>query len=230
MSYDTKLGICPVCEAGTIASPHHVCRSCYEQMKSYHVHSRALIEEQQPQLQAPPEIVEKNIAFEMSWEADEWAKLTKNGLSAVAVLIEIVDDMEPDIPFHRRRIAFMRDLIDRLNPKIFLPAGKEQMDRFMQSAIDFWNGNISEDKRQRIYTDFTAFMPDKKPSDWTAKSIVYWMMELEDRFDWMWEQWMESVHDAVGDELPDEVWIMLFKKHFAQEIAAWPRKDHTANG
>ena len=222
--------ICPVCETNPIAAPHKVCRICYNKVKAYYVQPREHFEREQEKFRLewlkdgknlPPETIEHNITFCMKNEAGRWERIVGNGLSAVFVMIEAVDDRDAATAFHRRRITFMRDLIDRLDPALFEPAAKEQVDIFVQAAVDFWNGKISEDERGRIQREFDLIMPKADPTDWDAKSIVHWMIGLEDYLGWMWYQWFESVYDAIPDELPDDVWIELFKKHFADIITEW---------
>ena len=226
----TKENTCPVCEANPIDSPHEVCETCYNKVKSYYVHPRKHFERGQEKHRQnwlkdgkilKPEVIEHNIKFGMKSEAEQWARIVGNGLSAVVVMIEAIDDQEPTPAFHRRRIAFMYDLINRLDPALFAPASKVEVESFMKSAIAFWNDEIAEDERQSIHKAFSELMPDKTPCDWSAKSIVHWMISLQSHFDWMWFQWFESVYDAIPNELSYAVWMELFKKHFSDSIEEW---------
>jgi len=226
----TKEKTCPVCNANPTYPPHEVCETCYNKVKSYYVNPREYFERIQEAHRQnwlekgktlAPEIIEHNINFGMKSEAERWERIVGDGLSAVIVMIEAIDDQKPTPEFHRRRIVFMYDLINRLDPALFAPASKEEVESFMKSAIAFWNGEITEDERKRIYKSFCELMPQDDPYGRNAKSMVHWMICLEEYFNWMWYQWFESVYDAIFDKLPDEVWIELFKKHFADSIEEW---------
>ena len=222
--------ICPVCGAKPAALPHKVCLSCYNKVKNIYIKPRVLFERGQEKFRLEwlgegkilsPETIERNITFLMKSEAERWNRIVGAGLSAVFVMIEAVDDSEPTIVFHRRRIAFMRDLIHSLDPALFAPATKGEIAGVMQSAAEFWDGKITDGERRQIQKKFDTLMPDNTPNDWNAKSIVHWMLHLQSYFDWMWYQWFESVYDAIPEALSDDIWIGLFKKHFSDEITQW---------
>jgi len=222
--------VCLVCNTKLIAPPHKVCLSCYNKAKNIYISPKEYFEKGQEKQRIQwlndgkvlvPEVIERNITFLMKSEKERWDRIVGDGLSAVFVMIEAIDDMEPTTSFHCRRIAFMCDLIKCLDAKLFAPATKEQVESFMESTTDFWNGKISEDERLHVQKEFEKVMPDATPNDWNAKSIVHWMIHLQNYFDWMWYQWFESVYDSIPDELPDDVWINLFKKHFADVITQW---------
>jgi len=222
--------LCPVCETNPVALPHKVCQTCYGKVKAYYVQPREHFEQQQEKMRLqwlakgeilPPETIARNIAFGLKSETERWARIVGDGLSAAFVMIEAVDGQPPTHAFHRRRVVCLHDLINRLDPALFAPANKAQVASFMQSAIDFWEGRIADNERRRVHQAFNNIMPNEKPSDWDAKSIVHWMIHLEDHFSWMWQQWFECVYDAIPNELPDAVWCELLMKHFADVIAEW---------
>ena len=224
------MSICPVCEKNPAAPPHEVCQACYDKVKAYYVRPRERFAQGQEKMRLQwlakgqilaPETIAHNIAFGMKSEAERWARIVGDGLSAAFVMIEAVDDSTPTRAFHRRRVVCMRDLIEQLDPTLFAPANKAQVASFMQSAIDFWEDRITDEERRRVHQAFSEIMPNEKPSDWDAKAIVHWMIHLEDHFSWMWQQWFECVYDAIPNALPDAIWCELLKKHFADVIVEW---------
>ncbi len=224
------MDICPVCNLKPVLKPHKVCFHCYEKIERSYNSPREIFEKSQEKQRLEwlekgeilsQETIERNINFAMKDEAETWGRIVGDGLSAVFIMIEAIDEQEPSIIFHCRRIAFMHDLIHQLNPSLFFPATDEEIDNFMQAASDFWNGQISESERQKAKIEFSTILEDKKPSDWTAVSVLHWMINLQGHFDWMWFQWFECIYDAIVGELSDEIWIELFQKHFKDEIMQW---------
>ena len=57
--------------------------------------------------------------------------------------------------------------------------------------------------------------------EWEPKDFLLWMMHTEDYFDWMWYQWFECIRCCITDKRNDKLWIMMFHKHFHNEIQSW---------
>lgn len=96
---------CQVCLNHPVTLPHSVCHNCYERLYAF----------------------EKRVHY-AEYTTSEWEELVGDGLKVVIVMIEIVDDIEPtpaNKEWHKRRIAFMYDLIGLLDKSLFLPATSE---------------------------------------------------------------------------------------------------------
>lgn len=196
-----KNKICQVCLMHPIELPHGVCHHCYERLYAF----------------------EKSVHY-TEYTANEWAELVGNGLKASTLMIEIVDDIEPaDQEWHKRRIAFMYDLIGLLDKSLFLPATSIQIDFYRQRGVDFWNGKVSEQEAEQLIQECLKVLEmDLFSNTWNAKGILTWMLSTKECFDWMWNQWFTCVYSSLKDNLLDEnEWIYLFQKHFSDIIQDW---------
>lgn len=161
-----------------------------------------------------------------SYIEKEWNEIKINGLDAIKVFTEyILDNVEDDEKhqWHKRRIRFMQDMVERLDKKYFPNATPQQLKDFTQAAVDFWEGIItSQEAKEQLQTMRKIVQKDiMKVSDWESKDFLLWMMEPEDNFDWMWEQWFECIRDCIPDKCNDELWIEMFHRHFSNEIKTW---------
>ena len=224
---------CPICSREEILPPNGVCRICYEHLKEDEVPSREKMtagvrkrfRENYPN--AAQETVEKNIESAMKFHQEKWDSMTKGGLKAVQLAAIVVDDAK-HLPtwkaWHRRRIAFVSDLIAFLPDALFAPATRAQLNRYTRTAVDYWDGKLSEESREQIYREFEIQI-DKKtnPSTWDEKSLPLWMMQTRDFFDWMWEQFMDCVYECVPVEfdLTDSDWMCLYHRHFSDVLEQW---------
>jgi hypothetical protein len=201
-----------------------VCLSCYERLKRYEVRDRAYYEEAWKNVRETPEQREKIIETQINFDAKEWNKHTENGLSAVYTMIEILDAVDEERitdVWHRRRIAFVYDLIDSLDKRLFLPASEEQIRSFMDTAMGYWDKTVSDVERETAAAEMQVLLEKDLLSAWDAKSLLLWMSHKEDMFDWMWYQWFDCVYSCVPKELDDSVWTALFRKHFSEVFRAW---------
>jgi hypothetical protein len=140
------------------------------------------------------------------------------------VIIEILDNVDENLvtdAWHRRRIAFVYDLIDKLDKSLFLPASQEQVRSFMDTAMGYWDKTVSDTERETAADEMQALLEKKSLSDWDAKGLLLWMAHTEEMFDWMWYQWFDCVRSCVPDALDDSIWIELSRKHFSDIIQAW---------
>lgn len=201
---------CQVCLNHPVTLPHSVCHNCYERLYAF----------------------EKRVHY-AEYTTSEWEELVGDGLKVVIVMIEIVDDIEPtpaDKEWHKRRIAFMYDLIGLLDKSLFLPATSEQVDFYRQQGVDFWNGKISKQEAKQLVEECLKTLSMDIFSDtWNAKGILTWMLETEESFDWMWYQWFTCLYSSLEPNLLNEnEWIHLFQKHFSDVIQDWC-SDKVAN-
>ncbi|MDU1893050.1 MAG: hypothetical protein E6767_20430 [Dysgonomonas sp.] len=216
--------ICLVCYANMIEAPNGVCMVCYEKLKKEYFHSREYWEEyvnayQTRQLK--PEIFEKNVTNYINFEDEDWNEVSKDGLSAVQVFIDILDSVDINVIWHKRRVHFMKDMVERLDKGYFTPANQQQVADFVQSSIDFWNGKISKKEAKDIYDKMRGILQKKDITEWDSKSFLLWMIEEKEQFDWMWEQWFGCLRECIPNPYNDSLWIELFQKHFPDEIQAW---------
>lgn len=212
-----KNNICPVCGKYPIYPPHEVCLDCYQKTKNNSGLDEALKETE--------ERAKEGVTLH-HYLIDNWHNIDMNGLGAVQLIGEyILDNIEDDEKhlWHKRRIRFMQDMVQELDMKYFVPATKQQINDFAQSAVDFWDGKITiQEARERLLSMRKIVQKDiMKSSDWESKDFLLWMMETEDVFDWMWSQWFECIHACIPDKCNDELWIRMFHKHFHHEIEAW---------
>ena len=222
--------ICPVCNQRIIESPNGVCLVCYNKAKRDYIHDYQWHKNwyfKMHEITETSEIQEYNIHSWMTHEQNNWNEVIQNGLSAIQVFIDILDDMEDDKnhTWHKRRIRFMQDMVERLDSGCFAPATKQQIAEYAQYAVDFWDGKISN-KEAKEKTIKMEELLQKRIEDikWNAKDFLLWMMHREDFFDWMWDQWFECLHDCISAPCNDKLWIELFHKHFPKEIEAWADK------
>jgi len=220
---------CPVCRKNPVLPPNGVCRACYEHLKRNEVNSREQIESHMKRRYptASIEMLEKYVVSSMDCQYEQWESMTKNGLSAVSLAIIVVDEAKhlPDWKaWHRRRIAFMSDLIALLPDSLFAPVTRSHMDAYTQSALLYWEDKLPEEEREQIYQKFKLLI-DKKTnnSTWDEKSLPLWMMQKQDFFDWMWQQFMDCIYECVPQhaELSDDEWMMLYHKHFSDVLHKW---------
>lgn len=209
--------ICPVCKHHPIALPNEVCSVCYNKVKK----ASRLDEE----MEEKERLASQGIEYH-SYIEKEWNEIKINGLDAIKVFTEyILDNVEDDEKhqWHNRRIRFMQDMVERLDKKYFPNATPQQLKDFTQAAVDFWKGIItSQEAKEQLQTMRKIVQKDiMKISDWEPKDFLLWMMEPEDNFDWMWEQWFECIRDCIPDKCNDELWIEMFHRHFSNEIKTW---------
>jgi len=131
---------CPICSKEEILSPNGVCLTCYEHLKSYEIPSREKIaigaerRLRENYSNATKETLEKNIESAVKFHQENLDNMTKNGLKAVQLAIIVVDEAK-HLPtwreWHRRHIAFIKNLIEQLPISIFAPVTKEQMNAFL---------------------------------------------------------------------------------------------------
>ena len=225
--------ICPVCNKNMIEAPNGVCSVCYGKLKKKYIHSYEFWDKwekdelENMKILFNPEIHEQNVRRVMERETNEWSHIVRNGLSAVQVLIDILDNVDAetgtdaDIVWHRRRVCFMKDMVEQLGDSYFTPATSQQISDFTQSAIDFWNGRISKYEAKNRYEDMKRILQKDDITRWDSKSFLLWMIQEEDFFDWMWGQWFECLYACYSEPCNDNIWINLFHKHFSIEIKSW---------
>lgn len=209
--------ICPICKHHPIALPNSVCTVCYHKVRIASSVDEEMVKKERLALQG--------IKYH-SYLEDEWDRIKIDGLDAIKVFTEyILDDIEDDEThqWHKRRIRFMQDMVERLDKKYFPNATSQQIKDFAQAAVDFWDGKITtQEARERLLSMRKIVQKDiMKSSDWEPKDFLLWMMETEEVFDWMWSQWFECIHACLPDKCNDELWIKMFHKHFHNEIKAW---------
>lgn len=198
--------MCPVCHSFMIEAPNGVCSVCHGKHKKMYEHS--------------------------SFMSNEWTKISQNGLSAVEVLIDILDNIDADtgtdadIIWHRRRVYFMKDMVEQLGLNYFAPATSQQIFDFTQSAIDFWNDKISHREAKDKYDSMTRILQKKDITQWDSKSFLLWMIQEREDFDWIWDQWFECLHNCIPERCNDNIWISLLVQHFSEEINAWVNDDN----
>lgn len=225
-------GLCPVCLLREKMPPNGVCAVCFERIQRIYLHDRTYwtakdtrsleIFHKGQKDKIDPAVLERNISYHLKDEAERWARITQNGLSAVFVMIEILDDMDTvDLSWHRRRVAFMRELVSLMDGGCFKPATRLQVDAFADAAVAFWEGRLSKVEAEKVFNEMKNLLGKKHLSDWDSHSLLLWMILEQENFDWMWYQWFESLYDAIPDVLSDEIWQTLLRKHFSQEIQAW---------
>ena len=212
-----KNNIFPVCGQHHIYPPHEVCLACYQKTKQSSGFYEALKEREK--LASEGRVLHHYLI-------DDWHKIDINGLGAVQLIGEyILDTIEDDVKhlWHKRRICFMQDMVRELDMKYFAPASREQIDDFAQAAINFWDGKMTiQDAKAKLRSMEKIIQKDiMNSSDWEPKDFLLWMMETEEVFDWMWDQWFECIHACIPDKCNDELWIKMFHKHFHDEIKAW---------
>lgn len=213
--------ICPVCKQHPIAPPNEVCSACYNKVKR----DSNLDEE----IKEKERLAAQGIKYHSCVE-EEWNETKTNGLDAIKVFTEyIFDDIEDDEKhqWHKRRIRFMQDMVDQLDKKYFPNATPQQIKDFAQAAVDFWDGKIAnQEAKEQLQSMRKIVQKDiMKVSDWEPKDFLLWMMEPEENFDWMWNQWFECIHDCIPDKCNNELWIEMFHKHFPNEIKVWVDKS-----
>ena len=227
---------CPICFSNPILSPNGVCSVCYDKLKKNEVHSKNQIIEAEKKFlakyypNATQETFEKRVESKMKFQKEQWEGMTQDGLSAVCLAVIVVDEAE-HLPtwkeWHYRRVAFIKDLINCLPDSLFVPAPREQLNTYMNKALDHWNGRLTEEEREETYNDFKMLI-DKKtsPSEWDEKSLPLWMMQKRESFDWMWEQFMDCIYECVPEkyELSDDEWMALYHKHFSDILEKWALK------
>ncbi len=217
----------------TLEEHNEVCSVCFEKLRREYVDRRKFwesfenISQQKSKNPRSPEEIEKSINSLIKTDIEEWNKLTKDGLSAMQVFIDILDGHDADVVWHRRRINFMKDLIEKLDIKYFAPASRQEVAYFAQSAVDFWNDKIShlEMKKQYNYMKNVLQIHYSETTNWDSKNFLLWMTEDQKCFDWMWDQWFECIRVCIPDKCNDKHWIELFHKHFSEEIMAWAYED-----
>ncbi|MDR2529298.1 MAG: hypothetical protein LBD04_09845 [Synergistaceae bacterium] len=223
---------CPVCRVEPLDLPHGVCRSCLERFKRDEAHEDRAYWEiwemryyKRDDIQRTPEQLKKTIDTHIKYEMEHWKSLTENGLSAVRVMIEILDAVDGKRmtnAWHRRRVVFISELITLLDEELFAPVTKEQVRRYMETAIGYWNGTLSDKERQAAFDGMKRALLREKHSTWDAKALLLWMTLKEEFFDWMWYQWFDCVWSCLKKkELDDKTWLGLFQKHFADVIRDW---------
>lgn len=134
---------------------------------------------------------------------------------------DILDDLDVDTAWHKHRIAFMAQMVGRLDIVYFAPATREQVSAFVKSAVDFWDGKITKQDAKRIYGQMKTLLGKKDVTKWDWHSFLLWMIEEEEHFDWMWQQWFECIADCIYNRNDEPVWLELLTAHFSPEIAAW---------
>jgi hypothetical protein len=206
-----------------------VCGACYTHYKNDTVHAREWVERQlnkTPNPKATPETRERNILYQMFQEADEWAILTREGLSNVCIAVDAIDDDDdlPDKAGHKRRIAFMLDLVAYLPDELFAPATRAQLDAALRVAIDYWDGKVADDKRKIAHEQLRAVLDKTDSTKWDIHSLPLWTLQPESFFDWMWYQWFDCVWSCFSSELKkqfESTVMELLQKHFHNEIQNW---------
>lgn len=222
--------ICPICGKNPIFLPHGVCRECFQHYKSENVHDACWHLENRKRLglSMEPAFLQRDIELSIKEELDEWEHLTKKGLSACTLASDVIDNSSEDATnpcWLKREAFFMIDLIRALPQELFSPVTVMQMDAYLQSATNYWNGKLTEQEKTCILKKFAAVL-DKQSSvsAWDEKSLPIWLMELSDTesFDWMLGQLMDCIVSCnIKDELSDVHWAELFQKHFPEELARW---------
>jgi hypothetical protein len=222
---------CPICNERPVVEPNGVCEVCYSAYKNERVHTLEWIErdlkKRLPENDSATlgENLIRNIELGLKDEKEAWERLTKNGLSALMIAVDAIDS-DDDLPTktgHKRRIAFMRDFITCLPDSCFLPATRLQLNDLMETACDYWDGKVTEEKRKYTCTEFRILLGNPDPTKWEVKSLPLWMIETEEDFDWMWYQWFECVWDAIPQEF-ETVYFELLQSHFQKEIAIWAKE------
>jgi len=214
---ENKNKICPVCGQHPIYPPHEVCSVCYHKAKNNSGLDEALKETERR--------AREGIKLH-HYLIDDWHKIEVNGLGAIQLVGEyILDEIEDDEKhqWHKRRVRFMQDMVRELDMKYFAPATRQQIDDFAQAAVDFWNGKITMQQAKELRQSMRKIIEKDimRSSDWETKDFLLWMMDTEEVFDWMWDQWFECIHVCIPDKCNDELWIRMFHKHFHNEINAW---------
>lgn len=209
--------LCPICNRNPILSPHEVCSECYEKAKDKSGFNEAIKEVERKK--------EEGVTYH-HYLIDEWNEIDTNGLEAVKLIGEfILDGIEDDNKhnWHLRRIRFMQDMVKALDATYFSPATRQQIDDFAQKAVDFWDGKIDEIQANDLLQTMRGIVCKNimRNYDWEPKDFLLWMMHTEDYFDWMWYQWFECIRCCIPDKRNDELWIMMFHKHFHNEIQSW---------
>ena len=228
--------LCPVCGKGSFLPPNLVCADCFARLKTHYVHSyEQLRADAQRRAQSRGMFVDNDqleslIAADQQAEAEEWDEVVGTGLTAARVLADIVDDYWPGestpdngigLQWHRRRIRLLAELVTLLPERLFSPADTEQVSAYVNAAIDFWDGKLTNSEKNRTFDDFMNLLGITDPTHWTAKSILRWMMLDQDHLDWIWDQFFNSVLEVIPHELGDATWAALFQHHFPEIIAAW---------
>jgi hypothetical protein len=201
-------------------------------LKRYEAPDRAYYEEAWKGIRETPDEREKSIEAHVRFDAEEWNKHTENGLSAVFTMIEILDAVDEERvtdAWHRRRIAFVYNLIDRLDRRLFLPVSEDRVRSFMDTTMGYWDKTVSDAERETAEAEMRVLLKKENLSSWDAKSLLLWMAHKEDMFDWMWYQWFDCVFSCIPKELDDSIWTELFRKHFSEIIRAWADSPPPAN-
>lgn len=230
-NYIQSYRTCPVCYQRCVDAPNGVCTVCYSKEKKAYLHEYEWHDKQVDWwpigTKIDPIVHEGNVRRSIESELEKWNDVSVNGLSAVQVLIDILDDID-DLDnhiWHRRRIHFMKDMVQRLDKGYFPRATKQQITDFAQSAVDFWDGKISRNEADKKSDNMRGILQKRDRGKWEAKDFLLWMMEPQDSFDWMWDCWFSCIHDCIPDSYNDAIWIELIQKHFPNEIKEWVERD-----
>ena len=224
---------CPFCFRDPVLLPNNVCGSCCERLRQNEVRSREQVEAEMRRHHerhlpnATQEVFERNVARALKSDLEDWARMTPNGLQAATLATTVVDEaahLPTTMVWHRRRMAFVKELISALPGSLFAPATRPQLNEYTQKALDYWNGKLTEDDRKKLYDDLSKIIEKKTPpGTWDEKSLPLWMLQKREFFDWMWEQFMDCVYECVPADcgFSDDDWIVLYRKHFPDVLEQW---------
>lgn len=215
---------CLICKCNATINSHDVCQNCLDKVKLIYIKPIELIFEKQNERKVADEVREKNVLKRLEWQQEEWEHFSRDGVTAKKVAIEILDGIESNLAWHKRRVNYVMDCINQVDKSEFLPATSTQVSDYLASASKYWKNELSKFDAIDLKNTFSDILgKTKRDNSWDIQNLLLWLMTDEEFFDWIWHQYFEYVSDSLRECLNDAQIFETMYKHFSIEIMDWSK-------